>query len=263
MSDPAYEFLGKRVVKLIRPPVNKMLNLLRTNFGQYWIEEIEKWDSRTQSLGSYCAGLGMRWNFDDGGSGLPFVPNKRISTDSMTIVQVTDDAYRRDLLTHEDWLKIPEVVNAGYEPSPAAFILARAYQLLDQGHLRQAFIEGVTALEVALDGYIRERQGNSKKLAGYVEQFQGLPLPVKVAAVAVCSGSIVASDVEDTIAAYKIRNLIVHDGNHPSEEDESKLYVLLKAAGALIPGPEFKFLSAHMQNSLDAPKEELSDLKKD
>jgi hypothetical protein len=252
MGDPAYESLGKRIIKLIHPPVNKMLNLLGTNYGQYWVEEIKEWDSRKRSLGSYCAGLGIRWSFDDGNSWFEFVPNERKSTHSRTIAVASDDAYRRELLTEEDWLEIPEVANGSYEPSPAAFILTRAYQLLDQGHLRQAFIEGVTALEVALDDYIRQRRGNSKTLVGLIEQFEGLSLSVKVAAVAVISGSISASDVDDTIAAYKVRNLIVHDGKHPSEGDKHKLSALLNTAGSLIPGPKFRFLRTHRQNSLDA-----------
>lgn len=65
-GDPAYEALGRRLIKLIRPPVNKLINLLRTNYGQYWLREIEEWDSRSRSLGSFCAGLGIRWSLDGG-----------------------------------------------------------------------------------------------------------------------------------------------------------------------------------------------------
>src|SRR5205085_8139310 len=46
-GDPAYEALGRRIVRLIRPPVNKLINLLRANYGQYWLKEIEEWDSRS------------------------------------------------------------------------------------------------------------------------------------------------------------------------------------------------------------------------
>jgi len=254
IGDLSYESMGKRVIKLIRPQVNKTLNLLGTNYGQYWIKTIEKWDSRTQSLGSYCASLGLRWSFDEGKSWSSFVPNERKSTSHQTISLASDDAFRQEFLTHEDWLEISKVVNENYEPSPAAFVLTRAYQLLDQGHLREAFIEGVTALEVALDDYIRQHRGSSKTVTGHIEQFQGLPLPVRVAAVAVISGSISESDVEDTATAYKVRNLVVHEGKRPSDGDESKLVVLLKTAGALIPGPKFRFLTVHMQNSLDPPK---------
>jgi hypothetical protein len=254
MGDPAYEALGKRVVRLIRPPVDKLINLLRANYGQYWLRELEEWDSRYRSLGSFCAGLGVRWSLDGGKTWSNFVPTERVSKHFGTASMPSDEDFRRELLTEDDWRELPKVVNGGYEPPLAAFILTRAYQLLDQGHLRQAFIEGVTALEVALDDYIKQHRGASKSLSGYLEQFQTLPLQTKVAAIAVISGLIPAGDVDETVAAYKVRNLIVHDGAHPSGSDESKLSVLFRTAAALIPGPKFRFLRTHTQNMLSPPE---------
>ena len=253
-GDPAYEALGKRVVRLIYPPVNKLINLLRANYGQYWLKEMWKWDSRSNSLGSYCAGLGVRWSLDDRKTWSDFSPTKRVSSHSAAARMPSDEDFRRELLTEDDWRELPNVVNGGYEPPLAAFTLTRAYQLLDQGHLRQAFIEGVTALEVALDDYVKQHRGASKTLAGHLEQFHTLPLQTKVAAIAVLSGLIAAQDVDDTIAAYKVRNLIVHDGAHPSDSDEPKLSVLLRTAAALVPGPKFRFLRTHTQNMLSPPE---------
>lgn len=250
----AYEALGKRVVRLIRPPVNKLINLLRANYGQYWLREVREWDSRSNSLGSYCAILGVRWSLDGGKTWPEFTPTERFSEHFAAGRMASDEEFRRELLTEDDWRELPNVVNGGYEPPLAAFLLTRAYQLLDQGHLRQAFIEGVTALEVALDDYIKQHRGASKTLSGHLEQFQTLPLQTKVAAIAVISGLIPAGDVDDTVAAYKVRNLIVHDGAHPSDSDEPKLLVLLRTAAALIPGPKFRFLRTHTQNMLSPPE---------
>jgi hypothetical protein len=253
-GDPAYEVLGKRVVRLIRPPVNKLINLLRANYGQYWLREVREWDSRSNSLGSYCAILGLRWSLDSGKTWSEFTPTERFSEHFSVGRMSSDEEFRRELLTEDDWRELPNVVNGGYEPPLAAFILIRAYQLLEQGHLRQAFIEGVTALEVALDDYIKQHRGASKTLSGYLEQFQTLPLQTKVAAIAVISGLIPAGDVDETVAAYKVRNLIVHDGAHPSDSEEPKLSVLLRTAAALIPGPKFRFLRTHTQNMLSPPE---------
>ncbi len=253
-GDLAYEALGKRVVRLIRPPVNKLINLLRANYGQYWLREIREWDSRNNSLGSFCAGLGVRWSLDGGKTWSEFVPTKRVSTSYAVGRMPSDEEFRNELLTEDDWRELPNVVNAGYESPLAAFILTRAYQLLDQGHLRQAFIEGVTALEVTLDAYVKQHRGASKTLAGHLEQFQTLPLQAKVAAIAVLSGLIPTQDVDDTVAAYKVRNLIVHDGAYPLDSDEPKLSVLLRTAAALIPGPKFRFLRTHTKNMLDPPE---------
>jgi hypothetical protein len=252
MGSAAFEAFGKRVVKLIYPQVSKLIELLRTNYGQYWLKELDKWDSRKRSLGSYCAGLGVRWSHDGGKTWSNFIPNKRVSKSSATISLPRDEDFRCELLTKEDWLGLSDVINSTYQPSLAASLVIRAYQLLDQGHLRQAFIEGVTALEVALDDYVRQKRGTSPTLAGYIEQFQALPLPVKVASVAVISG--IVADVDATVAAYKIRNEVVHEGKHPSDTDESKLSALLGTAAALIPGPSFRFPRHHTQNALAPPQ---------
>jgi hypothetical protein len=250
---PSMEALAKRIIKLIYLPLGKLITLLRTHYGQYWLRELSKWDSRNQSLGSYCAGLGVRWSVDGGKSWSTFIPNERIAFGAKwNIVIPRDETFKRELLTRDDWFALADEVNSDYYPALAPLLISRAYQLCDEGHLRQSFIEGVTALEVALDEHIKQKRAAYAAIAGYVMQFQALPLPAKVATVATLSGTVSSNDVEATIAAYKIRNDIVHDGMNPSEDDESKLLALLRTAASLIGGPKFRFLKFHTQNALDA-----------
>lgn len=252
-GDPLLEGFGKRIVKIIYPPIAKFINILRTNYGQYWLRELAKWDSRSQSLGSYCAGLGMRWSLDEGKHWFKFVPNERIASSNMTIVLASDESYKRELLTRDDWFELPSHINSDYEPSLAALIISRAYELCQQGHLRQAFIEGVTALEVTLYEYVRRRRSTNSVVAGCVDQFQALSLPVKVATLAALSGNVSSDDVEATITAYKIRNEIVHEGDDPSDDDNDKLLALLSTAATFVGGPKFRFPRFHVQNALSPP----------
>src|SRR5262245_16545944 len=53
VGDPAYVAFGRRVAHLIYRPVARLLDVLRTNYGQYWIGELKEWNSHEQTLGSY------------------------------------------------------------------------------------------------------------------------------------------------------------------------------------------------------------------
>jgi hypothetical protein len=67
IGDPSYKALGDRVInRLIHPPVTRFINTLRTKYGQYWIREFEKWDSRDENLGGHCISLRLKWSLDQG-----------------------------------------------------------------------------------------------------------------------------------------------------------------------------------------------------
>jgi len=61
-----YISLGKRLVKTLHPPLSNFINKLRTQYGQYWLPELSPWDSRSESLGSYCSTtIWLEWSNDD------------------------------------------------------------------------------------------------------------------------------------------------------------------------------------------------------
>lgn len=254
-GDLLLEGLGKRVIKLIYPPVTKLIKILQTNYGQYWLREPSKWDSRSQSLGSYCAGLGFRWSLDEGKNWLDFVPTERLSRSEATVVMASNETFKRELLTQDEWVALSDIVHSDYEPSLAASLVSRAYKFYDQGDLRQAFIEGITALEVALYRYIKEKRGVNPTVASHVEKFENstLGLGAKVATAATLCGNVSPNDIEAAIAAYEIRNKIAHEGAEPFDDDEEKLMGLLRTAAAFVAGPVFRFPTSHRQNALDSP----------
>jgi len=57
----------KRIIDLLYTPVSQFLTILRVRYGQYWIPEIEEWDSRTISAGIYINHFGFpHWSLDGG-----------------------------------------------------------------------------------------------------------------------------------------------------------------------------------------------------
>lgn len=248
-GDEGYITLGKRVVKLIHGPLARFIDILRKNYGQYWIRPLEKWDSRRESLGRYCSSplrLGLQWSIDGGQTWAPFMPNE--PTVHLTLTMLMDRSYR-EYLTEADWQELAKAFREGYQPPLAAHLISQAHQLLDQGNLKHAFIEGVTALEVALDEFMRQKL-NDDFVADSVQSFWGLRLATRVIPVLVTLGTVPLQDMKDTIKAIDMRNKVVHDGWNPPESAKNELSGLLNAAAALIPGPRFRFPTINPGNKI-------------
>lgn len=247
IGDDRYVALGKKVVKnLLYPPVARFLNILRTNYGQYWIRELEKWDSREESLGHYCKSLNLKWSLDEGKTWRSFLPNKSIVIFRSTVRM---DKCFHAYLSKEDWQELAKVVRQGYEPSLAAFVLARTHQFLDQGNLKYAFIEGVSALELVLNEFIRHKLEGTDFLLNSMKAFWDLPLRAQVTTVATTLGKISSQDIEHTIKAIDIRNKVIHEGWDPPDDTKVELSGLLNTAAALLSGPRFRFPTANPGNA--------------
>ena len=246
VGDARYIALAKRVIKLLYPPVAKFLNVLRINYGQYWIPELRKWDSRRESLGNYCRSLNLKWSLDNGKTWAPFIPDRP----EIRITSIVRQSYS-EYLTKEDWQELAKAAREKFEPSTAAFLLSRAHQLMDQGDLKYAFIEGVSALEIALREFIRQRLHNANFLLKSVEAFWNLPLRAQVVIVAASLDKVSFQDIEYAIEAIDVRNKIVHNGVNPHEDTRARntLSGLLNIVSALLSGPTFKFPSANSANA--------------
>lgn len=254
IGDARYVALGKKVVKnLLYPPVARFLNILRTNYGQYWIRELEKWDSREGSLGHYCLSLNLKWSLDGGKTWTDFFPDKPLGTPRA--IEIRMGKSFPEFPTKEDWQKLANVVREGYEPSLAAVILARAHQFLDQGSLKYAFIEGVSALELALNEFIRQKLHGADSLLASMKAFWNLPLRTQVIIVATLLGKIPLRDIEYTIKAIEMRNGIVHEGRNPSDDAKVELSGLLNTVAVLLSGPRFRFPTANPGNAIRPPED--------
>jgi len=241
VGDARYVALGKKVVRLIHVPVARFLDVLRTNYGQYWIRGLEKWDSRKESLGRYCSSslkLNLEWSLDEGETWARFMPDE--PTARLTVTMRMDRSFR-EYLTKDDWQQLAKVSREAYEPSLAAFLLAQAHQFLDQGNLKHALIEGVSALEVALEEFVRQKLDGDNSLAKSIQAFWQLPLPARLIPVVSTLGTARLEDVELAAEAIDMRNKVVHDGWDPPERAQHKLSGFLNTVAALVAGPRFKF----------------------
>jgi hypothetical protein len=250
VNDERYVALGKTVVtKLIYPSVSRLINILRTNYGQYWIAELERWDSRKWTLNRYCRLLDLECSLDSGSTWTDFLPQKQRTMKVTVKVRVLGQY--RDYLTKEVWPEISDAVAMGYEPSPAAFVLLQSHRLLRQGNLKYAIIEAVTALELAIHEFIRRRLGGRVEPAS---AFLGLKSEsAQVAVIAATLG--IATDLDLALKCIATRHKIVHEGFTPSGEATGELVALLEIVSAMLEGPPFRFPTADPANEIRTPAE--------
>lgn len=227
-----YVSLGRQIVKeWIYPWTSKLINILRIRYGQYWIRELTEWDSRHESIGAYCRNLDMRWSVDNGKAWTLFMPNEQIVNLSG---MVPPGKSFLDYLTRDDWKNIKEITNSDYEPSLATMVLIKAHELREQGELKHAFIEGTTALELAISDYVSQKIGEREVLLASVKRFYKLPLGEQVIVLVGQETRDVLDNLEATIKAIDIRNKIVHKGYHPSSDKKDLLIGLFKTVALLI-----------------------------
>ena len=144
-----YIALGKRLTSFLTPTLGAFVDVLRFQYGQYWLRPIMPWDSRRESLGNYCGGLQIKWteNRSDESSWRDFRP-----TDS--VIQLSASIHRGDAyevyLTESDWRSLQARPIQSGSSALALEMVSEAQKLRRDGHLRAALIQSVTALEIAL-----------------------------------------------------------------------------------------------------------------
>jgi len=252
IGDASYVALGDQVVnKLIYPSVSRFINTLRGKYGQYWIRELHKWDSRNETLGAYCRFLLLKWSLDEGATWSDFIPDEPSAY--TTWVVGTVESFRK-YLTQEDWKDLAQLSNQKYEPPLASIFLSRASQLLDEEDYKYALIEGITALELAVSEAIKPKLQADDKLVNAIQRFWTLPIGTQVIIVATLSGRISQENLSHSLQAIEISNYIrnqaIHEGKIPKDEMKVHISGLLNTVAALLFGPNYKLPSARLGNRI-------------
>lgn len=256
LGDDEYIALGKKVIKHLHPPLARFISILRTNYGQYWLPEPLPWDSRRESIGSYFRSLGLTWSLDGGESWTDFIPDE-----PTLFLKGEFSAKFQHYMTRDDWAELRHTVESDYCPSLAGSILTLAHKFYDQGELKYALVEGITALELSLGELIRNqlhKYADDKSIESILGHFHEERLPFRVITAATFLERPPVDTLKRCLKAIELRNNVVHEGGTPDDE-ASKPVVLavLEAAGAFLEGqgPSYRFPSADSAN-YSVPEEE-------
>ena len=251
---PEYMYLGKRVVEFLRTPIQGLLDTLRLQYGQYWLRELQPWDSRNASLGGYCQGtFHLKWRESDADEWSPFLPD-----DPVQIVrsEIGPGRHYAEFLTEKDWRHIQDTTAAVPQHPLAMRVAGRAHELSELGHIAEAYVQAVTALELALEQFMSSRatvQGKQAKaaLAAFAEQ----PLSQQLQIVALASNLVPQDTVEAALRGIFTRNKIGHEASIPTHPSTQDLLELRRCTHLLLGLPDFKSPRLTSGNQLFPPDE--------
>ena len=189
----------------------------------------------------------MKWSTDNGQTWNDFLPD----TGSQVVLTVTLDNDFSDYLNSYDWAEIRRRVQKDDSISPASYITSRVHSYEDQKDIRRAFIEGISALEIALKSHVDDRDKNGD-FSEHINQFRDKNrIPTQFVIMALHKGTISKKDIKSVIKAIKIRNKIIHENYEPRFDEIQYLYTLCRVLPKILPGPsKWKFPSIHHGNQL-------------
>jgi hypothetical protein len=251
LHDPAsqeYIAAGKRITGKIQQRVGKLVSRLRTQYGQYWLEELLPWDSRRMSLGSYCCSvLNLRWLNGTDSSWCRFLP-----TPGQVIVSSPRMPGRgyAEYLTEADWRRL-QLHRCQSDVGLGVELLGAVTEALDTGNWSYAFITVVTALEFALAARVQGGKDHPKVRSALNSFDDHETLPAR-AAVVLLACEVPADHVATVLSAIQMRNKIAHDGYRPNEQDAFELWSVMQTIRSLMQVDELKTPILTNSNSLAA-----------
>lgn len=234
-----YLRVGKRVAEFLCRSLQPLLGMLKFQYGQSWIDELLPWDSRRESLGQYCHGnFQLKWRETVDAEWLPFLPDTcRITLRSPFL---DSDAYR-EFLTQEDWRRIQDAFGALPSPPLALRIAGRAHELSGLGLEAEAYIQAVTALELALECFLDVRaQEYGQAAVATLRAFATQGLSYQLTVVSAASGKIDSATLDAAVRGINTRNGVVHEAKSTAGLGVADLLAIRKCVQILLGLPELK-----------------------
>ena len=252
-GDENYKKIGKRLERILNENIIPFIEILRLYYGQYWLQELNNWNSKEESLGSYFRKIYAKFSIDEGATWNHFIPDEIESSVRVFSVLSRDfSAY----ISKEYWQDLDNVDLSEFEITLAAKLLLKAHQLKDEGDYKQAIIEGNTSLEVAMSYLFKDRLSLSKELKKQMESFWQLPLRAQLTVVSSLIEGLSAKDIENAVNIVKIRNKIVHEGYSPKNDLDTRKEIesFFTVVSKLISSKLIRFPSASTGNALFPPE---------
>lgn len=253
LESPEYISVGKQVIEFLYPPVSAVIDLLRVQYGQYWLPELPCWDSRSQSLGSYCSSkFNLHWRELESEDWRKFQP-----TDQRQTIFVTPPSGRAyaEYLTQDDWLQIQSSFKPTAQLPIALRVLGRAHQLNDSEHVNESFIQAVSALELSIEHFLNTRMAQlSVDAAKHAKQLLNLPVKVQLSILAATTSEITQTTLDLALRAVEFRNNIVHEGKKVEDKERRIFLAIAECAKYFLGLNELKTPVLNSGNSLSPPE---------
>lgn len=211
VGDADYIAFAKLVHDMVHEHLNRLFDILRVTYGQYWISPLRDYGGSRWNIANYFHQLQAKWSLTADG------PREHFHPMQFSAIQIDSPMKTEfpELLSQKDWYDIHELMQKKFNPSPAAALLVDAHRLLDLGDLAHALIRGTTAYEIVLKNYLESLKAKiPKALQEGISYFGELNNYERIALVA-CMKNLNNEDVERADKAVDARNDYAHDGVLP------------------------------------------------
>jgi hypothetical protein len=250
-----YIALARRVLDILIPPLQRVVETLRIDYGQYWLPDVQPWDSRVQSIGAYCRAMELQWTNDDGATWHHFTPNP--SEFQGTLTALSREAFL-EYLSRDDWLALPQVATSFPTGSVALALIVRA-RVLDetQGDLRLAVVETATAAEVAVGEFLKKSPSERAYVRELISNFDSLEKQAQFSVIASAVVGVERSVLVAAVPAWEFRHKVVHEGWGPGEPDMTPVrdaIANLQRATAAVLGRSYRVVAGSGQAVMTAER---------
>ncbi len=252
INHPVCALFARKVAAALHRPLSRVIETLRTNFGQYWINPLVEWNPRENSLARHFRQvIQTQWSLDDGTTWADFAPEQLPSVDETPTAPEDFDA----LLTATDWRTLEQSLREGYEPHFGASLISRCHQAVTAGDYPGAIILARDAIEVCLNEFIQRKTRLNKSLTERLDAFHALPLPARLAVVGTLTEAFSPQDLESIHKFLEIHRKLVREGWIPPANVGAEVARVLRLICALLPGPKFKFPRPTLAGVEEIPSE--------
>lgn len=221
-----YEQLGEQVYILTIERLNRLLSFVRSEKGQYWLEDypidLGQMASTFTRFKASVRTEDSEWT-------------RWVPSNTHTIRSQVPDETR--LIDRDDWANIREFVSSSGKPDLVGELLSGAEALAKSGHRRSALTEAITALEVAVSRFSRNPNADSKfgprfaerlslrSLKGQVSRL-GLTATLSYLFPLIFSEDQLPTEVlRPCQEAITQRQNVVHQGQRDVDEEKLNLYL--------------------------------------
>lgn len=238
MDQPGCVLFARKLAAALHRPLSRVIETLRTNYGQYWINPLTEWNPRESSLARHFRQvIQTQWSLDEGTTWADFAPEQAPPVNEPS----TAPEDFGDLLSAGDWRALEQCLREGYEPHFGASLISRCHQSVTAGDCLGAIILARDAIEVCLSEFIQRKTRLNKSLTERLDAFHALPLPARLAAVGTLTEAFSPQDLESITKLLEIHRKLVREGWMPPANVGSEVARVLRIICVLLPGPSFKF----------------------
>jgi hypothetical protein len=250
-----YLALGRRVIDMIVPPLQRLLRTVQIDYGQYWLRDLEDWDSRSGSLGNYCRMFQMQWSLDDGEHWQDFAPDENVTRLSGSYAGL---APYRTHLSRDDWYSLPAAAQSFPASSVALELIGRAREMEEfRRDLRLAIVETATAAEVAVDEFLSGAPESGAYIRTVIPEFRNLSAQAQFSFIAAAVATVSPEVLLTAAPAWRFRHKVVHEGWLPVVEDRLRVEQAisgLQQATAAVLGRSYRRVSAFNWGAVASPE---------